>query len=236
MKRKLNIAIIDRNLALINQTHLYLKASPISNEVVHSICEAERLVEILKFDRYNLDIIIMSDTNLLPLNVLNEYLLIINKRKNKKKKKPVVIIFDDTKVEIKRIHLMWEFSNSIILNREKQDLLLAIQSVSNGAFYYSKEFSGYSENTGYFRNNVSELPLTKTEKSVVKELIRDKTNQEIADTLFMSRRTVEYHITSCIQKFEVNSRVGLAVKAIGMLEKESLEYIMEPTNNSSVRG
>ncbi|NRG47522.1 response regulator transcription factor, partial [Bacillus sp. CRN 9] len=118
------------------------------------------------------------------------------------------------------------FSNSIILNRRKEDLLLAIQTVSNGGFYYSKEFSGYNENKGYFRNNVNKLPLTKTEISVVKELIRDKTNQEIANTLYMSRRTVEYHITSCIQKFEVNSRVGLAVKALSLIEKESYDSLI----------
>lgn len=50
------------------------------------------------------------------------------------------------------------------------------------------------------------------EMKVVQELLKDKTNQQIAEALYVSRRTVEYHIASAIQKLGVNSRVGLAVK------------------------
>ncbi|ERI05715.1 transcriptional regulator, LuxR family [Aneurinibacillus aneurinilyticus ATCC 12856] len=60
----------------------------------------------------------------------------------------------------------------------------------------------------------SNIFLTEMEKKVAEELIKDKSNQEIADSLFISKRTVEYHITSAIQKLGVKSRVGLAVKII----------------------
>lgn len=224
MIRPLKIAIIDRNLSLINQTHLYLKSCNIKINVQYSLYDEDEIFELNNLDKIQLDLIIMSNTNLSALKMLREFLKkqhLVNGQD-----KPIVIIFDDTVVNIERIHVMWEFSNSIILNRRKEDLLLAIQTVSNGGFYYSKEFSGYNENKGYFRNNVNKLPLTKTEISVVKELIRDKTNQEIANTLYMSRRTVEYHITSCIQKFEVNSRVGLAVKALSLIERESYDSLI----------
>ncbi|SDX08961.1 regulatory protein, luxR family [Marininema mesophilum] len=59
--------------------------------------------------------------------------------------------------------------------------------------------------------------LTNMEKKVARELIKDKSNQEIADTLYISKRTVESHITSAIQKLRVKSRVGLAVKTTELL-------------------
>lgn len=66
------------------------------------------------------------------------------------------------------------------------------------------------------QEEIVETPLTDMEIRVAKELIKDKTNQQIADSLCISKRTVEYHITSSIQKLGVKSRVGLAVK---MMEK-----------------
>lgn len=224
MIRPLKIAIIDRNLSLVNQTHLYLKSCNLKIDVQYSLYDDDQIYELNNLDNLKLDLIIMSNTNLSSLKMLREFLK--QQQIANGKDKPNVIIFDDTVVNIERIHLMWEFSNSIILNRQKDDLLLAIQTVFNGGFYYSKEFSGYNENRGYFRRNANKMPLTKTEISVVKELIRDKTNQEIANTLYMSRRTVEYHITSCIQKFEVNSRVGLAVKALSLIEGESYDSLI----------
>ncbi|UPW84172.1 LuxR C-terminal-related transcriptional regulator [Lysinibacillus sp. Ag94] len=224
MIRPLKIAIIDRNLSLVNQTHLYLKSCNLKIDVQYSLYDDDQIYELNNLDNIKLDLIIMSNTNLSALKMLREFLK--QQQIANGKDKPNVIIFDDTVVNIERIHLMWAFSNSIILNRQKEDLLLAIQTVFNGGFYYSKEFSDYNENRGYFRRNANKMPLTKTEISVVKELIRDKTNQEIANTLYMSRRTVEYHITSCIQKFEVNSRVGLAVKALSLIEGESYDSLI----------
>lgn len=224
MKLPLKTAIVDRNLSLVNQTHLFLKSSPIDIDVQYSVYIENEIFSLDDLATCDLDLIIMSNTNLSALKMLRKYLQ--QQHLLTGQESPMVMIFDDTVVNIQRIHLMWEISNSIILNRRKEDLLLAIQTLANGGFYYSKEFSGYNESKGYFRNNVNKLPLTKTEISVVKELIRDKTNQEIANTLYMSRRTVEYHITSCIQKFEVNSRVGLAVKALSIIERESYDSLM----------
>lgn len=44
------------------------------------------------------------------------------------------------------------------------------------------------------QEEIVETPLTDMEIRVAKELIKDKTNQQIADSLCISKRTVEYHI------------------------------------------
>lgn len=45
-------------------------------------------------------------------------------------------------------------------------------------------------------------------------IAEDKTNMEISSALKLSKRTVERHISSIIQKMDANSRVGAVVNGI----------------------
>lgn len=64
-----------------------------------------------------------------------------------------------------------------------------------------------------FRHRGDEC-LTNTEIKILQLISQEKTNNEIADELNISKRTVEYHISSIIQKLGVDSRVGAVVKGI----------------------
>jgi DNA-binding NarL/FixJ family response regulator len=55
--------------------------------------------------------------------------------------------------------------------------------------------------------------LSSTEIEILKLISQEKKNHEIAKQLNMSKRTVEYHITSIFQKLDVDSRVGAIMKA-----------------------
>jgi len=55
--------------------------------------------------------------------------------------------------------------------------------------------------------------LTATEGEVVRLCIEGLTNREIGERLFISRRTVQTHLSHAFTKLEVNSRVGLAAAA-----------------------
>lgn len=59
----------------------------------------------------------------------------------------------------------------------------------------------------------SNFQLTLTEIEILKLITQEKKNYEIAKELKMSKRTVEYHITSIFQKLKVDSRVGAVMKA-----------------------
>lgn len=56
--------------------------------------------------------------------------------------------------------------------------------------------------------------LTPKEYEVLQRVAEDKTNSEISEELGIGKRTVEHHISSIIQKFGVESRVGAVVTAI----------------------
>ncbi|HHW36676.1 MAG TPA: response regulator transcription factor [Bacillales bacterium] len=56
--------------------------------------------------------------------------------------------------------------------------------------------------------------LTMTEIEILNLISKEKNNQEIAKELHISKRTVEYHITSIYQKLGVYSRVGAIMKGM----------------------
>ncbi|MCM0623756.1 LuxR C-terminal-related transcriptional regulator [Lysinibacillus sp. OL1_EC] len=58
------------------------------------------------------------------------------------------------------------------------------------------------------------IKLTPKEYEILERIAEDKTNNEISLELGMSRRTVEYHISSIIRKLNAETRLGAVVTAI----------------------
>lgn len=61
---------------------------------------------------------------------------------------------------------------------------------------------------------LNKYSLTKRELEVLKLVINGYSNQEIAKILNVSPHTAKAHVSSLLEKFEVNVRVALAVKAV----------------------
>ncbi len=57
-------------------------------------------------------------------------------------------------------------------------------------------------------NQTDDEKLSEVELSVLKAMADEETNAQIADELFMSRRTVESHVTDICRKLGVNGRIG----------------------------
>jgi NarL family two-component system response regulator LiaR len=64
------------------------------------------------------------------------------------------------------------------------------------------------------KENSSKLALTEREKEVLKEVALGKSNQEIADDLVLSERTVRTHITNILSKLQLSNRTQAALFAI----------------------
>lgn len=60
--------------------------------------------------------------------------------------------------------------------------------------------------------------LTKREKEVFDLLIMNKTTTEIADTLFISEKTVRNHISNVMQKLGVKGRASAVVELLKLGE------------------
>jgi two-component system vancomycin resistance associated response regulator VraR len=59
-----------------------------------------------------------------------------------------------------------------------------------------------------------ETILSETEMKVLELMVYEHTNEEIAQKLYISKRTVESHVSDILQKLNVNSRAGAVREAI----------------------
>jgi len=61
------------------------------------------------------------------------------------------------------------------------------------------------------------VKLTNREQEVIKLIVQEKTNKEIAKTLFVSQKTVNKHVQNILTKLQVRSRVGITKYAVSKL-------------------
>lgn len=99
-----------------------------------------------------------------------------------------------------------------------EELIKAVKAVREQGYYYTDEITKIlvdSLASGSKINNFQNIiqSLSEKEKSVIKLICEEKTSIEISDELKISPRTVENIVVGIFSKFDVKSRVGLALFA-----------------------
>jgi len=107
----------------------------------------------------------------------------------------------------------------MLKNSRKNEFIDAIENIcNNDDYYYSNELLlNYSKNIINKHVEViskDKLPNISNRENEILELVcKGKSNEEIADTLFISKRTVENHKTNLIHKTETGNTVNLVIYA-----------------------
>lgn len=102
----------------------------------------------------------------------------------------------------------------------KEEMIRAIIEVYNGRPYFHPEIAGVMINSLRSRRRTDDAPtpcidcLSKREIQIIELYAQGFTNQEIADKLFISIRTVESHKTHIMQKLGFKSTVEMVKFAI----------------------
>lgn len=104
-------------------------------------------------------------------------------------------------------------------NSDKKTFIEAIEMVHQNGMYFTKEdhemllsyMNTPSRKKSLFDN---EETLSNREIDVVKLICQEKTNQEIADILFLSPRTVESHRQRILDKIGAKNTVGIVIYAV----------------------
>lgn len=109
----------------------------------------------------------------------------------------------------------------ILKNTGKQELLSAIKKVSEGGMFFSDEVSEELMKPAQIENKHDEtVSLTPREIEIVRLIEKEYSNALIAETLFISERTVETHRKNIFRKTNTKSVVGLIKYA---MEKKLLQ-------------
>ncbi|MEL6590117.1 MAG: response regulator transcription factor [Bacteroidota bacterium] len=117
-------------------------------------------------------------------------------------------------------YMLKQGANGYVLKTAKWDeLKTAVQKVLENDYYFS-DLVGLAmlQNLKYPRQGVPsigpKISLTKREQEVLDYIVRGISTPEIAEKLFISKRTVEGHRHNLLKRLEVNNTAGLVVKAL----------------------
>ncbi|MCH8330102.1 MAG: response regulator transcription factor [Bacteroidetes bacterium] len=113
-------------------------------------------------------------------------------------------------------------SGYLLKHSGEEEIKKAIDAIANGGTYFSNEVTAtIMDNIAKRQARVpkkskwtAEALLTSREKEVLHLIVKEYTNQEIADELYISPRTVDAHKRNLIEKTEVKNVAGLVMYAI----------------------
>jgi DNA-binding NarL/FixJ family response regulator len=101
-------------------------------------------------------------------------------------------------------------SGYILKNTGKDELINALEKVFDGGVFYSSEVSEQMMRSISEKKETEEtISLTAREIEIVKLIAKEMSNAQIAETLFISERTVETHRKNIFRKTNTKSVVGL---------------------------
>lgn len=113
-------------------------------------------------------------------------------------------------VQVIRRMLKAGASGYILKSASHQEVLRAIETVMQGGNYYGQEVLDImTQSITSDGESEDEIVLSNREKEVLHFVAKEYTNQEIADEINVSLRTVETHKRNLIKKLQVKNVVGL---------------------------
>lgn len=128
-------------------------------------------------------------------------------------------------------------SGYLLKDMDSGELIHAIRSVVKGYAYIHPKVSGklinqlrrmtYLNQNGVvnkpnstihegaeYVSNTAESPLTRREAEVLRLMAEGKNNKKIAESLYISEKTVKNHVSSILQKLDVNDRTQAVINSI----------------------
>lgn len=111
-------------------------------------------------------------------------------------------------------------SGYVLKSAGRDELATAIRAAAKGQRFFSPKISlimaeGYVKRAeGTPQSPKPDVPLTRREKEILTLVAAGKTNQQIADHLFISPRTVDTHRTNIMQKLGIHDLANLVRYAI----------------------
>lgn len=139
----------------------------------------------------------------------------------------------EIKVLVLTIHASEEYAEQIVRagangyvlkDAHKKEIFAAVRAVASGERYFSKDISdliisrylGGPRRSGTPANERagSDGKLTRREREVLQHIAEGMTNQEVAEKLFLSVRTVSTHRANLMKKLDIHDTAGLVRYAV----------------------
>jgi len=102
-----------------------------------------------------------------------------------------------------------DIAGYVLKNIGKQELVKALEKIAGGGIYFSDEVLDELQRSSNRKKQKEEAHLTSREIEIIRLIENEYNNKQIAETLFISERTVETHRKNIFRKTSTNSVIGL---------------------------
>lgn len=102
-----------------------------------------------------------------------------------------------------------DISGYVLKNIGKQELVSALEKIAGGGIYFSEEVIEELRRSSQRQKQKEEARLTDREIEIIRLIEKEYNNKQIAETLFISERTVETHRKNIFRKTGTSSVIGL---------------------------
>ena len=211
----IKILIVDDHKVVRDGLKFFLKDIP-NFEIVDEVENGKKALEILSESQVDL---VLTDIN---MPEMDGYALIENLKADFPNIRIIVMTMVDGARNIKQVISMG-VNGYILKNADQDTVIQAINQVTEGKDYFQNEVTQAIIHDITKKKKIAaeltpklslDTELSKREKEVLKLITREKSNNEIADELFISVRTVETHKTNLLLKTGAKNVAGLVLYAI----------------------
>ena len=102
-----------------------------------------------------------------------------------------------------------EIAGYVLKNIGKRELVTALEKIAGGGIYFSEEVLEELQRNSKRRKEKEEARITAREIEIIRLIEKEYNNKQIAETLFISERTVETHRKNIFRKTDTSSVIGL---------------------------
>jgi len=214
MNKIINLAIVDDEVLILEGISLLFSNVGHINVVVKAQTGLELLDEIAEIQDADFPDIALIDIQMKPMDGFD----LVEALRIKYPDLKIIILSSHYKSNVLGHMIKLGVSAFIPKNSKKEALLKAIESVhATGVFFTRRD----QDMLMTFMKSKSKQPtlnnepeLSSREIDVLKLICQEYTNQQVADQLFISKRTVESHRQRILEKIGAKNTVGLVVYAV----------------------
>ncbi|KFC24531.1 response regulator transcription factor [Chryseobacterium sp. FH1] len=215
MSRNIKLVLVDDEQLILEGIKMLLSAQKNISVDFMATDGAEILAHLETISKDDFPDIAMIDVQMQPMDGF-ELVEILKKNYPDLK---IIILSSHYKSSVLGYMIKLGVSAFLPKNSDKKTFIEAIEMVAQNGMYFTKEdhemllsyMNTPSRKKSLFDN---EETLSNREIDVVKLICQEKTNQEIADILFLSPRTVESHRQRILDKIGAKNTVGIVIYAV----------------------
>jgi DNA-binding NarL/FixJ family response regulator len=200
----INLAITDDQVIILNGLQKILADVP-NIRIIGIYNNGDELLEALVKQQPD---VLLLDIQMPGKNGLELAAIITKTYKNIK---IIALTNIDVLAQIKKI-LLQGVLGYLLKDASPEIIIKAIETVNEGGQYIQESLKQQLLNSLSMLN--AKQIVTRREKEILQMIVDEFTNQEIADKLYLSLRTVENHRNNLLQKLKVKNTAGLVKIAI----------------------